>query len=80
MTFCCLGQLRRIVWIELASFPSFCGKQDIRFPKRKLRFVRVLSNTLDFICHKDNVDWTLRGKRLSVPYQPQRLVDRLENF
>jgi hypothetical protein len=71
MTFCWLDQLRKIVWKELTSFSPFCGKQDIRFPKRKPRFSRILSNTLGFTCHKDNIDWALRGNRLSVPFQPQ---------
>jgi hypothetical protein len=57
MTFYWLDQLRRIVWKELTSFSPFCGRQDIRFPKRKLRCARILSNTLGFICHKDNIDW-----------------------
>jgi hypothetical protein len=29
-------------------FSPFCGRQEIRFPKRKPRFVRILSNTLCF--------------------------------
>jgi hypothetical protein len=79
MTFCWLDQLRRILWKEFASFSPFCERQDIRLPERKLRFARILSNTLGFTCHKDNVDWALRGNKLSVPFQP-RPVNRLENF
>jgi hypothetical protein len=55
MTFCWLDQLRRIIWKELDSLSPFCGRQDIRFLERKLRFARILSNTSDFTCHKDNV-------------------------
>jgi hypothetical protein len=68
MTFCWLDQLRRIVWKKLTSFSPFYGRQSLRFPERKPRFGRVLSNTLGFACHKDNVDWALRGNRLSVPF------------
>jgi hypothetical protein len=58
MTFCCLDQLRRIVWKELASFSPFCGRQEIRFSKRKLRFARILiSQYLGFHLSQDNVDW-----------------------
>jgi hypothetical protein len=57
MNFCWLDQLRRIVWKELASFFPFCGRQDIRFPEKELRFARILSITSDFTCHKDNVGW-----------------------
>jgi hypothetical protein len=80
MTFCWLDQLRRIVWKELATFSPFCGRQDTRFPKRKFRFARILSNTSGFTSHKDNIDWALRGNRLSIPCQPPRSIDRLENF
>jgi hypothetical protein len=59
---------------------NFYGRQDIWFPKRKLRFARTLSNTSGFTCHKDNLDWALRGNRSSVPFQPPRPIDRLENF
>jgi hypothetical protein len=58
---------------ELASFSPFCGRQEIRFPKRRLRFARILSNTSGFTCHKDNVDWALRGNRLSAHSDPQSL-------
>jgi hypothetical protein len=80
MTFCWLDELRRIVWKELASFSPFCGRKDKKFPERKPRFAKILSNTLGFTCHKDNVDWALRGNRLSVPFCPPRSVNRLENF
>jgi hypothetical protein len=70
----------RIVWKEFASFSPFCGRQDIRFTERNLRFARILSNTSGFTCHKDNIDWALRGNRLSVPFQPPRPINRLENF
>jgi hypothetical protein len=73
VTFYWLDQLRRIVWKELASS---CGRQDIRFPERKTRFARILSNTLGFTCHKDDIDWALRGNRPSVPFWPPRPVDR----
>jgi hypothetical protein len=73
---CWLDQLRRIVWKELASFSPFCGRQDIRFPERKLRFARILSNTSGFPCHKDNIDWVLRGNRPSVPFWSPRPIDR----
>jgi hypothetical protein len=55
-------------------------RQDIKFPKRKLRFARILSNTSVFTCHKNNVDWALRGNRPSVALWPPRPIDRLENF
>jgi hypothetical protein len=58
----------------------FCGRQDIRFPERKPRFVKILSNTSGFTCHKDNIHWALRGNRLFFPFQPPRSIDRLENF
>jgi hypothetical protein len=80
MAFCWLDQLRRIVWKELASFAPFCGRQDIKFPERKLRFSRILSNNLGFTCHKNNVDWALSRNRLSVPFWPPRPTNRLENF
>jgi hypothetical protein len=80
MTFFWLDQLRRIVWMELASFSPFCGRQDVRFPERMLRFARILSNTLGFTCHKDNIYWALRGNNLSVPFWPPRPIDRSENF
>jgi hypothetical protein len=35
MTFSWLDQLRRIVWKELTSFSPFCGREDIRLPKRR---------------------------------------------
>jgi hypothetical protein len=79
MTFCWLDQLRRIVWKEFTSSP-FCGRQDIRFPERKFRFAKILSNTSGFTCLKDNVDWTLRENRPSVPFQSPRPINRLENF
>jgi hypothetical protein len=79
MSFCWLDQLRRIVWKELTSFSPFCGRQDIRFPERKLRVVRILSNTSGFTCYMDNVDWALRGDRPALPYWPTP-IDRLENF
>jgi hypothetical protein len=50
---------------------SLCGRQDIRFPERRLRFARILSNTLGFISHMYNIDWALRGNRSFVPFQPQ---------
>jgi hypothetical protein len=59
---------------------SFSRRQDIRFPKTKPRFTRILSNTLGFPYHKDNVDWPLRGNKPSVPFQLPRPTDRLENF
>jgi hypothetical protein len=74
------GPLRRIVWKELAPFSPFCGRQDLRVPKRKLRFAGILSNTLGFTCHKDNIDWALRGNRLFAPCQPPRPINKLENF
>jgi hypothetical protein len=80
MTFGWLDQLRRIVWKELTSFSPFCGRQDIRSPERNLRFARILSNTLGFTYHKENVNWTLRGDGPSVPYQPLRPINRLEDF
>jgi hypothetical protein len=40
-TFCWLDQFRRIVQKELTSFSPFCGKQDIRFPERRLGFARI---------------------------------------
>jgi hypothetical protein len=58
----------------------FCERQDIRFPKRKPRFARILSNTSGFTCHKDNIDWALREHRLSLPFHPPRPINRLENF
>jgi hypothetical protein len=70
----------RIVWKELTSFSPFCGRQDIRFPERKLRFSRILSNTSGFTCHKNNIDWVLRENRPSGPFQPPRSINRLENF
>jgi hypothetical protein len=72
--------LRRSVWEEFTSFSPFCGRKDIRFPERKLRFARILSNTSGFTCHKDNEDWALRRNRLSTPFQPPRPINRLENF
>jgi hypothetical protein len=75
MTFCWLDQLRRIVWKELASFSPFCGRQDIRFPERKLRFGRILSNTSGFTCQKDNIDWVLRGNRPTAPFQTPRPIN-----
>jgi hypothetical protein len=77
---CWLGQLRRNVWKKLASFSPFCEREVMRFPKRKLRFSRILSNTSGFTCHKDNVDWALRRNKLSIPFCPPRLINRLENF
>jgi hypothetical protein len=68
------------VWKELASFSPFCERQDIRFPERKPRFAKILSNTSGFTCHKDNTDWALRGNWPSATFQPSRLIDRLENF
>jgi hypothetical protein len=47
---------------------SLSGMQDIRFPERKLRFARILSNISGFTCHKDNVDWVLRINRSSAPF------------
>jgi hypothetical protein len=35
-------------------------KAGYRFPERKLRFARRLSNTSGFTCHKNNVVWALR--------------------
>jgi hypothetical protein len=80
LTFCWLGHLRRIVWKELTSFSPFCGRLDIRFPKRKLKFARILSHTSGFTHNKDNVDLALRGYRPSVLLQPPRPMNRLENF
>jgi hypothetical protein len=47
--------------MEGTHFSPFCVRQDIRFPKRKLRFARILPNTLGFTCHKDSLDcpWQL---------------------
>jgi hypothetical protein len=78
MTFCWLDQLRRIIWKELDSLSPFCGRQDIRFLERKLRFARILSNTSDFTCHKDNVYWTLRENKVSI--LTPKPVNKLENF
>jgi hypothetical protein len=80
ITFCWLDQLQKILWKELASFFPFCGRQDIRFPKRKLRFAKILSMTSGFTFHKDNVDWALRGNSPPVLFQPPKPIDRLENF
>jgi hypothetical protein len=71
MTFCWLDLLRRIVWKELTSYSPFCERQAIRLSKRKLRFVRILSNALGFSCHKDNVDWVLGGNRHLFYSSPQ---------
>jgi hypothetical protein len=74
------GQLRKIVWKELISFSPFCGRQDIKFPKRKLRFARILSNTSGFTCHKDNVDWALRGNRSFLPFWPPKMCRHIRQF
>jgi hypothetical protein len=66
--------------MEGTDFLLFCGRQVIMFAKRKPRFARILSNILVFTCHKDNIDWALRGNRSSVPLRPLRPVDRLANF
>jgi hypothetical protein len=79
MTFCWLDELRRIIWKELAFFSSFCGSQDVRVPKRKPKFARILSHTSGFTCHKDYTDWALRQKRPSIPFVPPRPINRLEN-
>jgi hypothetical protein len=66
MTFYWLDQLRRIVWKELTSFSPFYGGQDKRFPRRKPNF--AMTHTLGFTHHKDNIEWALRGNRLSLPF------------
>jgi hypothetical protein len=42
---------------------SLLCKAGYEFPERKLRFAKILSNTSGFTCHKDNIDWALRGNR-----------------
>jgi hypothetical protein len=59
---------------------SILWKAGYKVSQRKSRFARILSNTLSFTCHKDNIDWPLRGNRLSVPFWPPRPINRLENF
>jgi hypothetical protein len=53
---------------------SFLWKAGYKVPQRKLRFARILSNTLGFTCHKNNKDWALRGNGLSVPFNSQDLL------
>jgi hypothetical protein len=62
----------------ISFFSPFYGRQDIKFPKRTLRFARILSNTLGFTHQKDNVDWALRGNRPSVPFWPPKPINKLE--
>jgi hypothetical protein len=80
MSFCWLAQLRRIVWKELTSFSPFCRRQNIRFPETKLRFARILSNTLGFTCHKDNADWALRGNRSSATFRSPKTCQQMTKF
>jgi hypothetical protein len=60
--------------------PYLLWKAGYKVSQKKFRFSRILSNTLSFTCQKDNMEWALRGNRLSVPFQPPRPTDKLENF
>jgi hypothetical protein len=42
-------------------------KAGYKVSKKKAQICQDIVKYLGFTCHKDNVDWTLRGKRPSVP-------------
>jgi hypothetical protein len=67
----------RIVWKELASFSPFCGRQDLRFMERRIRFNRILSNTSGFTCHKDNC---LGRKQAVYSIQTPKTCQQIKEF
>jgi hypothetical protein len=50
---------------------SLSWKAGYKISSKKAQICKIPSNTSGFTCHKDNVEWALRGNRLSAPFQPQ---------
>jgi hypothetical protein len=58
---------------------SLLWKAGYKVSQKKAQICQDTVKYQGFTCHKNNVDWALRGNRLSVPFWPPRPVDRLQN-
>jgi hypothetical protein len=59
---------------------SLLWKTGYKVSQKKAQICQDAIKYLRFHCREDNVDWALRGNRLSIPFWPPRPANRLENL